>query len=84
MGREDHLDNSRDNGVPTAVKPCKNQLVQLGNGLGAIELWRNMDRVELVGENSFAPKVLPMSPEWTISKSGGEGGIRSMNTTAIY
>jgi hypothetical protein len=27
---------------------------------------REVNRVEPIGENTFAPKVLPMCPEWTI------------------
>ena len=38
----------------------------------------DLDRVEPVGENPFAPKVLPMSPVWTIGgwRRGGDSNPR--------
>ncbi len=35
----------------------------------------DVNRVEPVGENPFAPKVLPMSPVWTLSWLERETGI---------
>jgi len=37
---------------------------------------KEVDRVELAGENPFAPKVLPMCPEWT---KGGWSGREDSN-----
>ena len=36
---------------------------------------KHVNRVEPVGENPFAPKVLPMSPEWTGGYVAERGGF---------
>ncbi len=41
--------------------------------LGFFDKWVN--RVNRVGEDSFAPKVLPMSLEWTLEFMAERGGF---------
>ena len=44
-------------------------------GLGSFD--KEVDRIEPVGENPFASKVLPMCPEWTPGVFGGADGDRT-------